>query len=88
MSYGLGPGYLKDHILPYEPVRALRSSGEALLSVPPSSQVHLVGTWERAFSVAAPVLWSSLLGEARLAPSLMCFQKQAKTSLFRQAFGE
>ena len=35
--YGSGPGYLKDCILPDEPTRALRSSGEALLSVPPSS---------------------------------------------------
>ena len=76
--YGSGPGYLKDRILPYEPAHALRSSGEALLSVPPSSQVHLGGTWERSFSVASPVLWNSLPGEARLAPSLMSFWKQAK----------
>ena len=54
--YGSGPGYLKDRILPYEPACALRSSGEALLSVPPPSHACLVGTQERAFSVAAPGL--------------------------------
>ena len=66
---GLGPSYLKDLNSLYEPARVLRSSGEAFLSVPPPSQVHLVGTRERAFSVAAPRLWNSLPQETRLAPS-------------------
>ena len=85
--YGSGPGYLKDHILPYETASVLRSSGQAFFSVPPTSQARLMGTRERAFSVAAPKLWNSLPREARLAPSVLYFRMQAKTVLFQQAFG-
>uniref|UniRef100_A0A803SXN9 Reverse transcriptase domain-containing protein n=1 Tax=Anolis carolinensis TaxID=28377 RepID=A0A803SXN9_ANOCA len=46
---GSGPTYLSERISPYEPPRRLRSSSEALLSVPPLSQVHLAGTRDRAF---------------------------------------
>ena len=41
-------------------------SGEALLSVPPPSQVQLVRIQDKAFSVAASRLWNSLPLEARL----------------------
>uniref|UniRef100_A0A803TXA5 Reverse transcriptase domain-containing protein n=1 Tax=Anolis carolinensis TaxID=28377 RepID=A0A803TXA5_ANOCA len=51
---GSGPTYLSERISSYEPTRTLRSSGEALLSIPPASQVQLVGTRDRAFSVVAP----------------------------------
>ncbi|XP_067320839.1 uncharacterized protein [Anolis sagrei] len=83
---GSGPKYLADHISAYEPTRALRSSGEALLSVPPASQVRLAGTRERAFSVVAPRLWNTLPAEVRQAPSLMAFRRGLKTWLFEQAF--
>uniref|UniRef100_A0A803SYC2 Reverse transcriptase domain-containing protein n=1 Tax=Anolis carolinensis TaxID=28377 RepID=A0A803SYC2_ANOCA len=43
----LGPTCLRDRISPYELVRSLRSSGEALLSLPSASQSQLVGTRER-----------------------------------------
>ena len=85
--YGSGPGFVKGCILPYEPTHALRSSGEAFLSVPTTFQACLMGTWERAFLVAAPRLWNSLPREARLAPSALEFQRQSKTFLFQQAFG-
>uniref|UniRef100_A0A803SWN1 Reverse transcriptase domain-containing protein n=1 Tax=Anolis carolinensis TaxID=28377 RepID=A0A803SWN1_ANOCA len=85
---GLGPAYLRDRVVPYEPTRSLRSSGEALLSLPPSSQLRLVGTRETAFSAVAPRLWNSLPREIRLAPSLPFFRKQLKTWMFRQAFGD
>uniref|UniRef100_R4GDA2 Reverse transcriptase domain-containing protein n=1 Tax=Anolis carolinensis TaxID=28377 RepID=R4GDA2_ANOCA len=84
---GLGPIYLRDRLSPYEPVRSLRSSGEALLSLPPASQARLVGTRDRAFSVVAPRLWNSLPREIREAPTLMAFRKSLKTWLFTQAFG-
>lgn len=55
--------------------QVLRSSGEALLSVPPTSQAHTVGMWYRAFSVVAPRLQSSLPGKiSRLAPSVLSFR--------------
>uniref|UniRef100_A0A803TPZ2 Reverse transcriptase domain-containing protein n=1 Tax=Anolis carolinensis TaxID=28377 RepID=A0A803TPZ2_ANOCA len=50
---GSGPTYLSERISPYGPSRRLRSSSEALLSVPPPSQVRLVGTRDRVFSVVA-----------------------------------
>uniref|UniRef100_A0A803TS28 Reverse transcriptase domain-containing protein n=1 Tax=Anolis carolinensis TaxID=28377 RepID=A0A803TS28_ANOCA len=84
---GSGPTYLSERISPYEPPRRLRSSSEALLSVPPPSQVHLAGTRDRAFSVVAPRLWNSLPREIREAPSLMSFRKQLKTWMWDQAFG-
>uniref|UniRef100_A0A803TMD6 Reverse transcriptase domain-containing protein n=1 Tax=Anolis carolinensis TaxID=28377 RepID=A0A803TMD6_ANOCA len=83
---GLGPSYLSDRLSPYEPARSLRSSGEALLSLPPPSQARLVGMRERAFSVVAPRLWNSLPREIRQAPTLVAFRKSLKTWLFTQAF--
>uniref|UniRef100_A0A803SUT5 Reverse transcriptase domain-containing protein n=1 Tax=Anolis carolinensis TaxID=28377 RepID=A0A803SUT5_ANOCA len=70
----LGPTYLRDRISPYEPACSLRSSGEALLSLPPPSQSRLEGTRERAFSVVAPQLWNSLPREIRQAPTLLSFR--------------
>ncbi|XP_062830407.1 uncharacterized protein LOC134297289 [Anolis carolinensis] len=85
---GSGPIYLSERIFPYEPTRTLRSSGEALLSVPPASQARRVGTRDRAFSVVAPRLWNSLPSDIRQAPSLLGFRKKLKTWLCTQAFEE
>nr|GFC43941.1 hypothetical protein [Tanacetum cinerariifolium] len=38
---GSGPGYLRDRLLPYNPTRTLRSSGGALLTVPPLTELLL-----------------------------------------------
>ena len=62
------------------------SSEEAFLLVPPPSQAHLVGTQERAFSVAAHRLWNSLPQEAKLAPSVLSFWKQRPFSSDRLSF--
>ena len=64
----------------------LRFSGEAFLSVPPPLQVHLMGTHERPFLVAAPRIWNSLPLEASLATSLFSLSKWIKTFLFNQDF--
>uniref|UniRef100_A0A803TL80 Reverse transcriptase domain-containing protein n=1 Tax=Anolis carolinensis TaxID=28377 RepID=A0A803TL80_ANOCA len=85
---GSGPIYLSEHISSYEPARSLRSSGEALLSVPPASQARLVGTRDRAFSVVAPRLWNTLPTNIRQAPTLLGFRKAVKTWLCAQAFNE
>uniref|UniRef100_A0A803TWJ5 Reverse transcriptase domain-containing protein n=1 Tax=Anolis carolinensis TaxID=28377 RepID=A0A803TWJ5_ANOCA len=76
---GSGPTYLSERISPYEPTRTLRSSGEALLVIPPASQVRLVGKRDRAFSVVAPWLWNSLTSDIRQAPYLLGFRKKLKT---------
>uniref|UniRef100_A0A803TWX8 Reverse transcriptase domain-containing protein n=1 Tax=Anolis carolinensis TaxID=28377 RepID=A0A803TWX8_ANOCA len=83
---GSGPNYLSECISSYEPTRVLRSSGEALLSVPLASQVRLVGTRDRAFSVVAPRLWNALPSNVRQAPTLLGFRKAVKTWLCTQAF--
>lgn len=49
-------------------------------------KARLVGTRNTAFSVAAPLIWSSLPLETRTAPSLMIFRKLVKTKLFLPAF--
>ncbi|XP_062825481.1 uncharacterized protein LOC134295910 [Anolis carolinensis] len=85
---GSGPTYLSERISSYQPTRTLRSSGEALLSIPPASQARLVGTRDRAFSVVAPRLWNSLPSDIRQAPSLLGFKKKLKTWLCAQAFNE
>uniref|UniRef100_A0A803SZA6 Reverse transcriptase domain-containing protein n=1 Tax=Anolis carolinensis TaxID=28377 RepID=A0A803SZA6_ANOCA len=85
---GSGPTYLSERIFSYEPTRTLRSSGEALLSVPPASQVWLVATRNRAFSVVAPRLWNSLPSKIRQALSLLSFRKKVKTWLCEQTFSE
>uniref|UniRef100_A0A803TNY3 Reverse transcriptase domain-containing protein n=1 Tax=Anolis carolinensis TaxID=28377 RepID=A0A803TNY3_ANOCA len=84
--HSLGPTYLRDRISSYEPVRTLRSSGEALLALPPPSQVRLVGTRERAFSAVAPRLWNALPKEIRQSPTLSNFRKKLKTWWCRQVF--
>ncbi|XP_078241606.1 uncharacterized protein LOC140704410 [Pogona vitticeps] len=83
---GLGPGYLKDRLLPYVPARPLRSGQEALLKVPSLKEVKGMACRNRAFSVVAPQLWNTLPREIRLAPTLLAFRRQAKTFLFTQHF--
>uniref|UniRef100_A0A803TAK2 Reverse transcriptase domain-containing protein n=1 Tax=Anolis carolinensis TaxID=28377 RepID=A0A803TAK2_ANOCA len=85
---GSGPTYLSKRISSYEPMRTLRSSREALLSIPPVSQTRLARTRDRAFSVVAPRLRNSLPSNIRQAPSLLGFRKKLKTWLCEQAFKE
>uniref|UniRef100_A0A803TNR7 Reverse transcriptase domain-containing protein n=1 Tax=Anolis carolinensis TaxID=28377 RepID=A0A803TNR7_ANOCA len=85
---GSGPTYLSERISPYKLMRTLRSSGEALLLIPLASQVRLVGTRDRAFSVVAPQLWHSFPSDIWQAPSLLGFRKKLKTWLCAQAYKE
>ncbi|XP_062831034.1 probable RNA-directed DNA polymerase from transposon BS [Anolis carolinensis] len=62
---GSGPAYLHDRISPFELVRALRSSREALLLLPPPSQVWFMWTRDSAFSAVASHLWNALPKEIR-----------------------
>ena len=55
--HGLAPTYIKDLLKVYYPSRDLRSSKKNLLVVP-AFNTNSYG--RRAFSVVAPVLWSSL----------------------------
>lgn len=58
-------------------------SWRLLSNVPRVGEIQLVGTWRRAFSVVALLLWKSLLEETYLAPSLLAIRHCVKMDLFR-----
>ena len=81
--HGLAPAYVSTLITPYEPRRALRSTGSALLCVP---RHNLERYGQRSFSCAGPVLWNSLPEDMRLADSLNSFKSHLKTHYFKLAY--
>ena len=81
--HGLAPAYVTTLITPYEPRRALRSAGTALLCVP---RHNLERYGRRSFSCAGPVLWNSLPEGMRLTDSLNTFKSQLKTHYFKLAY--
>ena len=83
---GLGPGYLKERLLPYVPAHTLRSSSGILLHEPLPKEVRQVATRRRAFSAVAPRLGNELPKELRLAPTLDSFRCQVKTFFILSAF--
>uniref|UniRef100_A0A8C6XMC9 Reverse transcriptase domain-containing protein n=1 Tax=Naja naja TaxID=35670 RepID=A0A8C6XMC9_NAJNA len=84
--HGLGPGYLREHLLltsnADRPVRVHRLG---LLRVLSTRQCWLAVPRGRAYSVAAPTLWNQLPLGLRLAPDLCSFHHDLKTRLFEQA---
>lgn len=78
---GLAPEYFSD--LVKLPTRALRSADQIVLDV---AQSLLKTRGDRAFAVAAPTLWSTLLRSVRSSNSLSIFKTQIKTHLFNLAF--
>ncbi|KAF7251766.1 Activating molecule in BECN1-regulated autophagy protein 1 [Varanus komodoensis] len=52
---GLGPGYLKERLLPYLPSLPLRSPAEALLRELSMKDIRRQSTQRRAFSAVAPI---------------------------------
>ena len=81
--HGLAPAYVTTLITSYEPRRALRSAGTALLCVP---RHNLERYGRRSFSCAGPALWNSLPETMRLADSLNTFKSQLKTHYFKLAY--
>ena len=81
--HGLAPAYVSTLIMPYEPRRALRSTGSALSCVP---RHNLERYGQRSFSCAGPVLWNSLPEDMRLADSLNSFKSHLKTHSFKLAY--
>ena len=81
--HGLAPAYVSTLIMPYQPRRALRSAGSALLCVP---RHNLECYGRRSFSCAGPVLWNSLPEDMRLADSLNSFKSHLKTHYFKLAY--
>ncbi|XP_053100645.1 uncharacterized protein LOC128322765 [Hemicordylus capensis] len=83
---GLGPGYLRDHLLPRVAAHLMRSSEGALLQVPTMREVRLLCMQDRAFSVAAPRLWNALPGARCSSVFITAFRTHVKSWLFTQAF--
>ena len=81
--HGMAPSYIKDLIVPYHPMRTLRSQNAGLLVVPRISKSTVGG---RAFSHQAPVLWNKLPAHVREADSVSTFKVRLKTFLFGQAY--
>ena len=74
--------YIKELITPYTTRRSLRSSDQALLSVPRCR----VSYGERAFSVAAPKLWNRLPLILRQQEQYGAFKARLKTHLFKMSY--
>ena len=79
---GLGPKYISDLLLHYDPPRPLRSSGTGLLVVPRVRTKQ----GEAAFSFYAPHIWNKLPENCRSAATLSSFKSKLKTYLFDVAF--
>ena len=81
---GLAPAYITD-LINYPPTTnwQLRSTDLGLLDIPTS---NLRRRGDRAFSVAAPVLWNSIPLSIRSAPSIDSFKSRLKTLFYSQAF--
>lgn len=80
---GLGPSYLTELLVSYEPSRTLRSSGTGLLIIP---KVRTRAQGEASFQYYGPRLWNGLLEDLRAAENGDIFKSRLKTYLFNQAF--
>ena len=80
-TYG-SPTYLSQQINCYVPVRALRSSGANLLTVPSCN----LSFGSRSFRVAAPTVWNSLPQYVRASTPVTLFRRNLKTFLFKSTF--
>lgn len=80
---GLGPSYLADMLLSYEPSRTLHSSGSGLLVTP---KVRTRTHGEAYFQFYGPPLWNSLSEDLRAAENVYVFKSRLKTHLFSLAF--
>ncbi len=84
--HGMAPSYIAELIKIHVPKRTLRSNSKLLLIVPPSREVSTAYYGERAFSVAAPILWNKLPAHIQNADSLATFKRLLKTYLFDNPF--
>ena len=77
------PAYLASLISQYVPSRALRSAGQALLTVP---RHNLERYGRRSFSCAGPTLWNALPEDLRVIANINTFKAKLKTHYFKVAF--
>ncbi|CAC5412933.1 unnamed protein product [Mytilus coruscus] len=78
------PKYLEELIVPYAPIRTLRSENEGLITKPRDVRTKTYG--ERRFDRAGATLWNDLPIHLRKEQSLPRFKKGLKTHIFRLAY--
>ena len=79
---GLGPKYLLNLLIPYQPSRTLRPSGKGRLTVySPETQ-----RGKASFRYRAAYFWNKLPKTLRCAPNVATFKSRLKTFLFCQAY--
>ena len=81
---GLSPDYVEDLLRYYDSRRTLRSSNKTELLDEPWENLKTYG--ERAFSIAAPMLWNKLQLQIRFSSSEAVLEANLKTYLFKHAF--
>ena len=82
--YGLAPQYLQSLISVKTSCYNLRGSNTLLLAMPSVKSKVTLG--DRAFAIAAPLLWNSLPSELRSITCVTSFKAHLKTFLFRNAY--
>ena len=84
--HGVAPIYLKDlvSVLPDSHYQLRRNNNGILLERPRLRTKKTMG--DRAFSIAAPILWNSLPLPIRQETSIDSFKRSVKTYLFKKAF--
>jgi len=85
--HGIAPPYIDDMIQPVSALQrkvTLRSATTNDLFVPRAR----LRFDERAFSIAAPLLWNSLPAETRNVATLETFKKKLKTFMFYKHLGD
>lgn len=80
---GLVPQYISELISAPPAVRALRSSTQMLVAIPPT---NLVTKGDRAFSVIGPTLWNNIPLHIKSCTTIDSFKSNLKTHLFSVAF--
>ena len=86
IRHGVAPSYLKDlvSVLPDSQYQLRHNSNGILLERPWLRTKKTMG--DHAFSIAAPLLWNSLLLPIRQETSIDSFKRSVKTYLFKKAF--
>ena len=81
---GAGPVYLRDLLSYYRPPASLRSADDPLALAIPRTRLRTYG--DRAFSVAAAVLWNKLPLDIRAAKTIDLFKSKLKTYIFKARY--
>ena len=77
------PTYISELLVPYKPVRTLRSSSALLLK---QHKYNFENYGYHQFQVSAPCLWNSLPKSIKSTSSVNCFKSKLKIYLYEQSY--